>query len=89
MFHFGLAGGFKPGLQHSVTSGFPSAFPKRQGGAYPQPEFAFCSLPSVCRGLQAFGGNMNNGPGVAQDFYSSGPHQSKGPGLSSHHLDFW
>lgn len=53
MFYFGLAGGgFKPGLQHSVTSGFPSAFPKRQSGAYPQPEFAFCSLqvPAVaCR----------------------------------------
>lgn len=36
MFHFGLAGGSKPGLQRSVTSGFSSAFPKRQRGAFPQ-----------------------------------------------------
>lgn len=86
MFHFGLVGGFKPGLQRSVTSDFPSAFPRRQSGAFPQSEFAFCSLqpPAVASGPSEV--TWPRGKGCTG---FSGPHQNKGPVLSTCHLDFW
>lgn len=88
MFHFGLAGGFKPGLQRSVTSGSHQL--SQRGRAAPSPGQSSLSAASKCLpwpvGLLR---EREEGPGIAQDFYSSSPHQSEGPVLSNCHLDFW
>lgn len=62
MFHFGLAGGLKPGLQRSVTSDFPSAFPEKPRGAFPKVLF----LPAGACGHS--GGAQRQGQGLHRGF---------------------
>lgn len=68
MFHFGLADGFKPGLQRSVTSGFPSAFPKRQSGTFSQSEFTFCGLQVPAVACRPFEGTWVTGQALHRIF---------------------
>ena len=67
MFHLGLTGGFKPGLQRSVTSGFPSA--SQRSREEPSPgRVLFLLPPAACCGLRASPGDAEERPGAAQGF---------------------
>lgn len=63
MFHLGLAGGFTPGLQRVVNSGFPSAFQQADRHRPPSQGPLSAASDSGLAGGPACRGDTDGGPG--------------------------
>lgn len=89
MFHLGLTGGFKPGLQRSDLW-LPISFPKKPRGTFPrQSSLSAASAPPAAACGRSGGTRRKGARACHRGLFFLEPSQSQGPeSLSSCHLDF-